>query len=291
MSDFRRAAAVRVLPALGLAAALAACGDAGAQEMRSLTSARQLQGERRVEVEVRYGAGRLKVEPAAGDLLYRMEVRYDESRFRPVTSYDRSSGRLRLGLESEDSRRGRGASRVDGSQRATVALSPRVATRLDLEFGAGEADVELGGLALEEVEISTGASETRVSFARPNRVAARVVRLEAGAAALKVEKLGNARAERFEFEGGLGETTLDFSGEWGASATASIQMGVGSVTLRLPRGVGVRIRKDSFLASFDAPGMVRRGGAWYSRDYEGARHKLDIEIDAAIGSVDIDWVD
>ncbi|HEU0051626.1 MAG TPA: LiaF domain-containing protein, partial [Longimicrobium sp.] len=108
---------------------------------------------------------------------------------------------------------------------------------------------------------------------------------------VRVERLGNARAERFSFEGGVGEATLDFSGAWTRGATASIQMGVGSLRLRLPRGIGVRIEKDSFLASFDAPGMVKRGGAWYSRNYEGAAIHLDISIDAALGSIDIDWVD
>ena len=34
-----------------------------------------------------------------------------------------------------------------------------------------------------------------------------------------------------------------------------------------------------------------RRNAWFSRDYDSARYKLDIAIDAAIGSIDIDWVD
>jgi hypothetical protein len=53
----------------------------------------------------------------------------------------------------------------------------------------------------------------------------------------------------------------------------------------------VRIRKDSFLASFDGNGMVKRGNAWYSRGYEQAPRKLDIQIDAAIGSIAVEWID
>jgi uncharacterized protein DUF2154 len=279
-------------PAAALAlAALLAAGAAEAQTMRSVTSARQLSGERRLDVEVQYGAGHLRVEPArAGSgLLYRLEMRYDQDHFQPLTTYERESGRLRLGLEGR--RRRGGDMRVDREHRAEVTLSPQVAMDLELEFGAGEAEVELGGLALENLQLSTGASETTVRFSEPNRVAARRVAIEAGAAEIRVEKLGNARAERFEFEGGLGEAVLDFSGAWSRSATASVEMGIGSLTLRLPRGLGVRITKDSFLTSFDAPGMTKRGNAWYSRDYEDARHKLDLSIDAAIGSIEIDWID
>jgi N-terminal domain of toast_rack, DUF2154/Cell wall-active antibiotics response 4TMS YvqF len=271
-------------------AATALAGGAHAQGMRSMTSARQLSGEeRQLDVALQYGAGRLKVEPASGGFLYRMEMRYDERAFTPLTEYDRDSGRLRLGVES-NRRRGE-STRVDREQRATIALTPDVPMELELEFGAGEAEVELGGLSIRDVQIQTGASETRISFSEPNRVEARTVRVEAGAAELTVTGLGNARAERLEFEGGLGETTLDFGGEWRKDASVSIEMGVGSLTLRLPRGVGVRIEKDSFLTSFDAPGMVRRGRAWFSRDYDDATRKLNISIDAALGSIDVQWFD
>jgi len=279
----------RLLTVAALAVAVAQSADA--QRTRSVTSARQLAGERRLDVEVEYGAGRLRVGPAGSSLLYQLEMRYNEQHFRPVTSYDRGSGRLKLGLENTSGRRRDDNVRVDRGDYANVSLTTRVPMDLDLAFGAGRAEVELGGLALTSLEISTGASDTRVSFSRPNRVAARSVRVEAGAAQIRVENLGNARAERFEFEGGLGETTLDFGGAWSRSATASIEMGMGSVTLRLPRALGVRITKDSFLTSFDAPGMTKRGDAWYSRGYEAARYKLDISINAAIGSINVDWID
>ena len=279
------------LAALVASAVLA--GTADAQRMRSTTVARQLQGERRADVELRYGAGRLKVGPAAGDLLYRMELRYDDARFRPVSEYDRAAARLRLGAESRDSdggrRRDRG--RRNDDQHATVELSPRIPIALDLAFGAGEAEVELGGLALEDVHLQTGASSSRVTFSTPNRVAARRVRIEAGAADLRVTGLGNTRAPRFEFSGGVGETTLDFSGAWSRSATAQIDMGVGSVRLRIPRSLGVKVTRDSFLASFDASGLVRRGNAWYSQNYASAPYRLDLSVHAAVGSIEVDWID
>ncbi|HEX5725124.1 MAG TPA: LiaF domain-containing protein [Longimicrobiaceae bacterium] len=282
MADRRTA-----LPALAAAAALAVALPAAGQTWRTVSSSRQLAGERELAVQVEYGAGRLKVEPAAAGLLYRFELRYDEERSRPVTEYDRAGGRLRLGLDNVRNRSLRGRQ----SGRADVALSPEVPLTLDLAFGAGEADVELGGLSLQRVELSTGASDSEIRFSAPNRIEADEVRVEAGAAHLEVMGLGNSRARRFAFEGGLGDATLDFSGAWTRSAEVSVEMGMGSVTLRIPRSLGVRVEKDSFLASFDAPGMVRRDGAWFTRNWDDARHRLTISIDAAIGSIDIDWID
>ena len=281
----RRAPVTALLVALGIGAA--AAGPAHAQSWRTSSSARQHLGERALEVSLEYGAGELHVEPARGNLLYRFEMRYDEERFRPLSEYDRASGRLRLGMRGLE---GKSSGNVREGGRASLALNPEVATRLGLEFGAGEARLELGGLSLREVDISTGASETRVAFSAPNRIAAEAVRIAAGAASLEVSGLGNARAARYEFEGGVGETTLDFGGRWDRSAAARVQMGMGSVTLRFPRGLGVRIVKDSFLTSFDAPEMVRRGNAWYSRDWDRAAHKLTVDIDAAIGAIEVEWM-
>jgi hypothetical protein len=282
----RRAA--RLALTAGLLGTLAACHSADAQRMRSTTSARQLQGETRANVQLTYGAGRLRVSPARGDLLYRMELRYDDEQFRPVTEYDRAGGKLKLGVESREHR---GRRRGHDEQHATIELTPRVPLALRLAFGAGEADVELGGLALQDVHLQTGASRTNISFASPNRVAARRVKVDAGAAEVRVSGLGNTRSPRFEFSGGMGETTLEFGGAWTRSATAEINMGVGSVRLRIPRSLGVRIVRDSFLSSFDAGGMVKRGNAWYSRNYDQAQYKLDVSIHAAVGSVEVDWID
>jgi uncharacterized protein DUF2154 len=292
VSDLAR---LRLRAALTVAAlALAAgCGrDADARQqahrMRDLTSARQLAGEKALAVQVQYGAGRLQVQPAAGDLLYRMDLRYDEDAFRPVTEYDRGAGRLRLGVENRERHHGR----MGGEdEHATIWLTPTVPTDLTLQFGAGEAQVELGGLSLRDVTLQTGASSTAVSFSQPNRIAARLVKVQAGAAELRVTGLGNTRAERFEFEGGMGQATLDFGGAWDHGATARVRMGVGSVRLRLPRTLGVRVTRSAMLSSFDAPEMTKRGNAWYSHNYDAAANRLDLSIDAAVGSVDIDWID
>lgn len=276
----------RTLAPLVLAAALlGAAAPARGQEWRNVTSARQIQGERALDVQVEYGGGDLRVRPAAGGLLYRMQMRYDQRQMRPVTEYDRASGRLRLGVQ--------GVRRNQRAQRggnATVELAPGIPTDLSLEFGAGRAELELGGLSLRSVDLSAGASETEVRFAAPNRVPAGTVRVASGASRLRMRGLGNARAERFVLDGGVGEATLEFDGAWARSATLDVEMGLGSVTLRFPRALGVRIERDGFLTRFSPAGMVRRGDAWYSNNWDSARYKLTVQVDAALGSVDVEWM-
>lgn len=276
----------RALAPLVLAAALlGAAAPARGQEWRNVTSVRQIQGERALDVQVEYGGGDLRVRPAAGGLLYRMQMRYDERQMRPVTAYDRASGRLRLGVQ--------GVRRNQRAQRggnATMELAPGIPTDLSLEFGAGRAELELGGLSLRSVDLSAGASETEVRFAAPNRVQAGTVRVASGASRLRMRGLGNARAERFVLDGGVGEATLEFDGAWARSASLDVEMGLGSVTLRFPRGLGVKIERAGFLTRFSPAGMVRRGDAWYSNNWDAARYKLTVRVSAALGSVDVEWM-
>lgn len=279
--------------ALLTAALLSACtpeaNAAADPDWQTLTSARQIQGEDELDAEVEYAAGQLNIGAAEEGILYHLDLRYDAERFTPVTEYDRDENSLRVGVDS----RGDGFSIRDlpDEARATLALAPGIPTDLDLEFGAGRAELELGGLSLQSVDIATGASETRIDFDKPNRIAAEHVRIEAGAASLEARGLGNARASQIEFSGGVGETVLDFSGEWVRDATVSAELGIGSLTLRLPREVGVRLTRESVLTAFDAAGLIERGGVYYSRNWDDARHQVTIDIEAAMGSINIEWID
>lgn len=269
-------------------AALGQISPAQGQTMRTLTSSRQIWSTEPMAVEVEYGAGTLDVErESSGSLLYRMEMRYDEERVTPVAEFDSAARMLRLGSRQHEGARGR----MREGSRMEIALTDRVPLDLGLHFGAGEAEIDLGGVRLRRLELETGASETTVRFDEPNPIRAEEVQLKAGAAELRVIGLGNLRAERIHFQGGVGSTTLDFSGAWERSAAANVQMGVGELVLRFPRSVGVRINRSSFLTSFDADRFEQRDGAYFSDNWQSAAHQLTVDVDAAFGSVEIEWID
>jgi hypothetical protein len=281
--------ALRTVPGIIVAATLLLGCTVEAQDWRNVSSARQVLDRSPMEVQIQYGAGELRVQPAASPMLYSMEMRYDERHFRPVTEFSAANRTLKLGTEGRDQRR-RGNVNIREGGRATIALSREVPMDLHLQFGAGEAELDLGGISLRRLAISTGASDTKIRFSERNPIAAQQIKIEAGAASLEVTGLANTRAERFLFQGGVGSTTLDFSGDWARSATASVQLGIGSVVLRVPRGLGVRVSRSSFLSSFDSEGLVKRGNSYYSTDWETAAHQLDINVSAAFGSIKIEWI-
>lgn len=275
----------RRLLALTAVLTTACAAPVGAQDWRDITSFRHRSDEERLEVQVRYGAGRLVIGSgtSTGEL-YRVGMRYNPDLFDPITDYQ--SGQLQVGLEGVG-----GSIRMGkhGPGELDLRLSPDLPLDLDLDFGAVEAEIELGGLMVHELDIETGASQTRVRFSTPNAAACNRLALSMGAASFEAVGLGNANCAEINVEGGVGEVTLDFSGDWRRNMEADISMALGSLTLVVPPDVGVRVDKETFLTSFDGPRFEKRDGVYYSTNWESARHRLDVDLSGAFGSVNIRW--
>ncbi|HWV56200.1 MAG TPA: hypothetical protein VNZ57_01900 [Longimicrobiales bacterium] len=272
---------------IALCLAAGAAGSATAQNMATYTTSRIHAGEERLAVEIEFAAGELHVTPAPAGTLYRTVVEFDARRASPVAQY--TTGKLRLGLAGESSGPGRNQGRAQSRTRMDVALSPDAILDLSLEFGAARADIDLGGLRIERLDIGTGASETSIRFSRPNPVRASSVRVSVGAAALRVAEIGNMNAERLRVDGGVGDVHLDFSGDWQNDLTAEVRMGVGALTLVLPRTVGVQIVRESFLTSFDTQGLEQRDGGYFTSNWEQADRRLTIHVEAAFGLINVRW--
>ncbi|MGH7509333.1 MAG: hypothetical protein ACREMZ_07675 [Gemmatimonadales bacterium] len=266
-------------------------GPAQAQTIRPFTTFRQLHGETRLHMRVEYAAGTLRLAPGRPAELYRMDLSYDEDRFEPVSDFDGGSASVVLGLRSLAQGGVRVVTRNQFQQVARLSLSPRVDLALDLSLGAADAEVELGGLRVSALNLTTGASRTVVSFSQPNATRCRRATFSAGAAELSVLGLGNSRCDEITFEGGIGKVTLDFSGAWSSSSNVKVTMAMGGLTLRLPRSVGVRLHMDRFLSSFEPTGLVRRGDAFLSENYDRATRRLNLEITTAVGGVGVEWLD
>ena len=274
----------RITIAAVLALALSPLAASG-QDWREMTSFRQTADVRRLDVHVRYGAGTLRIQPSADGELYRVGLRYDSDAFEPIAAYD--DGRLEVGVDG----RGRGINVRSGkSGELSLDLSPDIPLDLDLDFGAVEADLELGGLQVERIDVETGASDTEISFSERNEATCERLEISMGAAALTARGLANANCRVVRGEGGVGELTLEFSGDWRQDIQADLTMALGSLKIVVPENIGVRVDKDTFLTDFSGPRFSKRDGVYYSDNWDRAARKLTIDLDGAFGSIEISWI-
>ncbi len=246
---------------------------------------RQLSGERELRVEIRYAAGNMIVRSTDGGSLYRLHLEYDEAHFEPIVEYE--GGLLRMSLEGV--RKGLSFPRRTRGGEIRVDLAAGIPMTLEMEMGAVDAELDLGGLALSDLELQTGASRTRLDVSAPNTHLMRRALLVVGAAEFTARRLGNLNADLIEVSAGVGDVTLDLTGEWRRDGRVSVDIGLGGLELVFPEGVGVRLRRDTFLAALDAEGLVKRGDAYYSVDWDSAPYRISVDVEAAFGRLAVRW--
>lgn len=284
------------MKSIAAAASLAGCvtllaAPLHAQTYNTLAQSRRAAGESGLTVQVKFGAGNFTLRPADNQTLYRATLVYDDDNFNGDLSYDPSS-HLLVGAVS-----GRGHDhnveyRRGTKQRMDLAIGTAVPLNLTLAFGAGDATLDLGGLRLEHGNITTGATRTRISYSTPNPGTCNELSLSAGAADFRALELGNARCRSVRVTAGVGDITLGLTGAWnpGTTSAVRVEMGLGSLTLRLPQDVGIRLHVQRFLASVDRSGFQRRGGDYYTANYDSAATRITLDLHATLGTVDIDWI-
>lgn len=264
---------------------------AHAQTMRSFTATRGIMAERQVIATLDFGAGAVRVGPAAASQLYRMEVRYDADRFRPTQQYDPRTGILRLGLESIGKGGMRVTSRSQLEQTGNFAFSRIVPLSLSANLGASEANLELGGLTLTDLTVRSGVSRATIAFGSPMRGECRHATFTVGAGEIDITGLANAGCREVRLEGGIGRATLEFTGAWKRDARVTVAMSMGAVTLRIARGTGVRLDASRFLSALSADGLERDGKTWTTPRFDEAKRKITVELNTTVASIDVDWID
>jgi len=264
-----------------------------AQTLREYSSTRQDHGESRLVTTIAYTGGTLELVPAPTGILYALRLTYDADRVAPVARFDAATPRLTLGTEALRQSGGVRVSHRGTPPAATIGLGTRADLDLDIELGAAEANLELGGIRISRLKLQTGASKTVVRFSEANPIRCSEADLSAGAAELLVVGLGYSRCGEVDFTGGVGKVTLDFGGRWSGPIHLDANMAMGELVLRLPRQAGVKLALDKFLASFAPAGLMPSsdGRTWMSGGFAGASQQLVVEVETAFGGVTVEWID
>jgi hypothetical protein len=268
-----------------------------AQNWRVITAQRERQSLDTLHVRVEYGAGTVSIGAAPGPLLYDVRLRYDADRSHPERRYDASTRTLTIGGDSAVARifalnrrrirLGTGERRQGDS--LSLGLARGVPMELTLALGATDSRIDLTDLAVARLNAEIAASDARISFGAPNPSTLRELSIHSAAAGLKVNQLGNARAGTVRVSTAVGDVDLDLSGAWTGEMALDVHAMMGSITVRVPRDVGVRASVSKFFGGVDAPNFTQRDGALFSANWDNAPRKLVINGDVALAGIQVVW--
>ena len=160
-------------------------------------------------VTLGFGAGKLNLQPGSADALVSGTVTYNVTDFKPVVTTNGSDisieqGNLKLkGLPTLNSN-------VVNEWDLSLGTSP---LNLIIKAGAYQGNFELGGLSIQTLDVTDGASKVDLSFSKPNLVEMTTLKYTTGASEVSLHGLGDANVNDVTFSSGAGKYTLDFSGK------------------------------------------------------------------------------
>lgn len=99
--------------------------------------------------------------------------------------------------------------------------------------------------------------------------------------------LGGTSLTSLDIDQGIGEMTLDLTGEWSNDLDVNIDGGIGSATIRVPEGIGVRVKADAGVGGISALGFRKHRDAYVNAAYGETDVTIEIDVDAGIGSITI----
>jgi DUF4097 and DUF4098 domain-containing protein YvlB len=135
--------------------------------------------------------------------------------------------------------------------------------------------------------VSLAAGEAELSFSAPNPVELEQLDLEIGAGQFRVSQLGNARCRSVSLEAAAGDFDIDCGGAWPEASFLRVEAGMGSIELRVPRDLAVRVDAgETVFGEVSAPDFRDEGSnRFVTPDLGDTPPRLTIEVEAAFGSV------
>jgi hypothetical protein len=200
----------------------------------------------------------------------------------------------------------------------SVELGDAKSVRVEIEFGAGDLEVSGGADELleadftynvarlkPEVEYSDGTlvvhqpeakglpdlrgiTDFRNEWSlRLNNEVPMDLRVNMGAGTSDLQ-LAGLSLTGLDISLGAGEHTVDLSGDWARDLEAKIDAGAASISVLLPKDVGVRVVVESGPHTIEATGLTQDGGVYTNAAYGVSEVTLQVNLAVGVGQIKLD---
>lgn len=238
------------------------CGDAArVGDLQTKSETIELGSAESVDVEVDIGAGELDVSGGSSELL-EATFTYNVEELNPEAVYNNG----KVVVRHDDVKEG-------------------IATFFDLDNYRNEWDLRFNNDVPMDMSIDLGAGRTALSLGSLSLTG---LDINAGAGGVSLDLSGSRSLTRLDFKMGAGEIDLDLSGKWKDDLDASLQGGVGEMTLILPSEVGVRAVVNTGIGGVDTSGLNKDGNIYTNDAYGVSDVTLNIDIDGGVGQINLD---
>jgi hypothetical protein len=244
-----------------------------------------------LDIAISYGLGELTIGPSDQKNVIEGSITYDKRRITPKIKMESvsSSGVLSIKTEKDKDKDPCKYRSKDFENELEFYFPPQIKTDLFLDFGVGDAEIDLTNIAITKLNINCGLSDVEIEINERNKVICKSVSIENGLGDLEVEGLGNLAAEEIDINIGLGSADIDLSGERIYDTDINVDVGLGSLDMVLPKNANIEIFVDaSFLSSVDIYGLKQKKNKyWVTPNWDSDNPTISMDVNVGMGSVDI----
>jgi len=163
---------------------------------------------------------------------------------------------------------------------------------LDLVYGLGNANIDLSGLAIKRLKISTGSADVNVSYASglENKVVMDTFFVKVDVGSLNVKQLNLSKSKVVLVDVGFGNMYLDFSNRPLVNNHVKGSVGAGNLVVLLPsEDVPVLVKvNESWLCSVNLSRSLQKIGenTFANAAYEkNPNNALTFDLDVSLGKI------
>jgi len=246
--------------------------------------------EQRASVRLRLLSDTLDVRAGSDESLLSGQFRFNVAEWAPKIEQSSEAGTLRVTVDQGLGSQIPLGKNDDYANAWDVQLARSTPLDLDVDMGAGTANLDLTGLALEKLSVTSGSTDLRLAFSAPNPRPLGTLKLTAGTGTVTATGLGNANFDTLSLLGGTGKIDLDFSGAFQRSAVADVKAGAGTITVRVPADLGVRVTLSGVLSVAGVEGIgfaEESDGVYVNAAYGISPLTLTVRIGTGVGAVSL----
>lgn len=173
-----------------------------------------------------------------------------------------------------------------------VYLTENKPYRLSLDYGLGNANIDLSGLSISQLKIKTGSADVNVFYGSgiENQIEMDTFFVKVDMGSLNVKQLNLARSRVVMADVGFGNILLDFSDKPSTSNHIKGSVGAGNLIILLPgKDIPVMVKiNNSWLCSLDLCKSLKRvsENTFVNNAYaNGNKDALTFDLDVSLGKI------
>jgi hypothetical protein len=234
-----------------------------------------------MNMELEFMAGELKISPGAVDSLVMGNATFNAEALKPLVINSEGFYTLQQGDQEYE---GFPLFPKDVTNFWDIKLA-NIPMHLNIEAGAYTGEFELGGLSLKELYINEIGSDMNVVFSQPNQVEMSSFTYMTGGSTMVLKGLANANFSQMDFNSGAGDYTLSFDGDLKRDAKVSIETGMSTLTIRVPRNTNAVVVFDGGMTSINNNGWAENDNVY---SLSGNGPTITINLEMGLGTLNLE---